>query len=383
MKYELLILMMLLAPAVLAQEVSNIPVDVSLLSYNPVPAKPGDLLDVYVQIKNNDDDAAEQVHIQAIDNDVFKPQGDTTINAGTINAKSTYVAKFRVKVSPAAPSGDNLLVFLVDQNNLNQQLRTVNISVLEHDTNLHIVSVDAGIASPGDSYTVKLIIQSNTNNILRDVSAKLTLSNTPFVPLMGSDKKTISELSANSQAVFEYRLQVKPSAAADVYRIPVTIEYLDELGDIKEQNETIGLLVNAPAQMRAYLQDVAWVGDELEVSMRIVNKGLSEVKFVELTIGDSEDYIIASQQLSRYVGNIDTDDWETIRFSIMPLSEQIVVPVNYSFEDAFNTPYYNEQSFVVDVPARDENNSSLFIIIIVLLAVLLAWYLFKRKKNRR
>ena len=73
----------------------------SVLYYEPVPALPGRLLDVFVQIQNNDA-SARQVSVEFIDNVPFSidNERDRVKSTDTIPARENFLVPYKVRVRP-------------------------------------------------------------------------------------------------------------------------------------------------------------------------------------------------------------------------------------------------------------------------------------------
>lgn len=374
-----------IAAVTIPQSNSAQPVEATLLNYVPTPAQPGDLLDVYIQVENNGATAAEQVEVELEGTGELIPQGNAIARAGRIPAQNAYVTKFRVKVSADATTGESLLSVLTRQAGQVEQESTVTITIQEDAEAAYIkkVSINPEAIEPGKQATLDITVENLADSRIRDVSLSLDLDETNFIPIEGTTRQKVDSIGPRQQAVFRYQIGAKPSATADIYSIDATLSFLDDFGNQNEQTDTIGLVIDTEAKTQAYIDQVSRSGEDIEVTMRIVNRGLSEVKFVEATISEGNSYEIPSQQRQQYVGNIDPDDWETLRFTVNTKEESIQIPVNYRFSDAFNNQRSVEQTFTVDIPEEQGGGiSPLTTIIIVLVLVGIGYYWYRRRKKK-
>jgi hypothetical protein len=374
---------MLLAtmPLAAAQTGNGPLVNVNLQGHHPVPAQPGDVMDVYIRLDNGGSRAAERVEVEVLASDSFSPQGQSTVNAGTIQAWSSYLARFTIRVSGDAPQGDNQLRVRVRQQGGEWHERPVTIQVVFGQAIVQIGAVNSKPASlvPGQTGAVTVNVQNLGGSRLRDVSATLTLQETPFRPEAGSAQRKITSLAPQSSAALRFDLAVTPNAAAGIYDVPVTLSYLDEQGQTHQIEEMIGLRVHSEPQIEAYVQSVERSGDGVTVALRVVNKGLSEVRFAELSIG-SGDFDIAPQDRKVYLGNIDSDDWETVRVRISSSNELVQLPIDLSYRDAFNQAHEQTMTIELRMPQPQKNNRG-WVAAIILLAAILAGGLYWRKKR--
>ncbi len=381
----LLVLLALATPLVAAQLQTSTPVDVSLLRYQPVPAQAGDVLDVYIQIANNGTSQAGDVQLQILSSDNLQPEGQSTVDVGTLAAQSTYVAHVKVRVDAAAPAGPHILLVQTKQGTQSWQDHQLTIQVQPTQASVFVGAVTStpAVVAPGQDATVSLTIQNQADQRLRDLSVSLDLSNSPFIPMDGTARQTVQLVMPKTSADVSFHLSAKPGATADSYRIPVTITYLDELGETKTQTDTIGMRVDATPDVKAYIDSVTSQQGGAQVSVRIVNQGLSQIKFAEAHIASGTDYTVPDQERDQYVGNIDSDDWDTIRFSVKTTQQQVTIPITYSYKDSFNQEHNATQSFVVDIPAQQGGSGATLWIILIVIVVGgggIWWYRRRRKK---
>lgn len=361
------------------------PVELALQSYTPAPAQPGDLLDVFIQVSNNGDENAENVEIQVLETGPFSPEGTPTVRAGTIRSQQVYLARFKVRVDAQTQAGDRLLALRARQDGTEWQDQTVSITVQSDEAALFINDVTTTPATllPGQEAELEIGIENTADSRLREISVELDLEETPFIALGGGTRKQVASLAAYGRGSVPFTLQVNPATTADIYSVPVTLKFLDDQGNEETIEDNIGLRVNTPTRMRAYLDDVVRSAEGADVTVRIVNQGLSEVKFVEVSSEDGDGYHITAQDQQQYLGNIDSDDWETLRLTVETEREEFELPITYTFQDAFNEEIEQTQVFTVELPPAEQQ--SIFgasTIIIVLLIVVIVVLLVRRRKKK-
>lgn len=383
MKYTtpvlLALLFVLIAPATYAL------VDANLQRYDPTPAQPGDLLTVYISVSNNEDTAARDVQLEILDTSTVTPEGRSVLNAGTINAYSSYLATAQVRIAKDAPAGEVVLRMRVREGSGNWQEQTATITVQSAQSAAIIsnVQIQPEAVNPGREASVTLTVENNADSLLRDVTTELDLQDTPFVPTGSSTRKKISSLAAGQQAQVTYQLVAQPSATADIYRIPVTISFLNEQGERREDQDAIGVYVITETQTQAIVDSVTRNTDGIEVAVRLINKGLSEIKFAQATIQEADGYEIPVNQQQTYLGNIDSDDWETMRFNIQTDQEQVSIPLRYTYQDAFNNELEQETTLQVDIPPAQTQGVSISTILLVLVVIAAAGYYIKKRRNNK
>lgn len=362
------------------------PVEVALLNYQPTPAQPGDLVDVNIQVANDGRDPVSGVQLELLGGEGLRPEGQAVKNIGTIVGEGAFTASFKIRVASTAQPGERLFNVAIRQTGYEEQSATLSMTVQAQDSSLVISSAgtEPETLAPGEEGMLHLTLQNAAGQTARDVTVALDLDDIPVVPVTESARKQVSTLSAGRSTRITFPVVVDPDATADAYKLPVTITYLDESGATQTQSETIGIRINSPTDTKAYLDDVSRTTDgKVEFAIRIVNRGLSEVRFVEAQIPDGDNYHVAPEDAEVYVGNIDSDDWETLRVRVTTDASEIQVPLTYIYRDAFNNQQERTQSFTVEVPPQQTGGASglvVFLVIVVVLVIGIIWWRRRKKK---
>jgi hypothetical protein len=201
-------------------------------------------------------------------------------------------------------------------------------------------------------------------------------------------QRTIGSLGGGESTTFSFDLVAFPDAAANTYKIPVTLTYDDEQGNSDTQTETIGIAVGSAPELLVYLErnDLEMETLKGEVVIRFVNKGLSEIKLLELEVEETEQLSVASESNILYVGNIDADDYESADLTLTLTQESVDVPIKVTYRDALNTLY--EETYTIHIDAKKGNgqqSSNIWIWAILLIIVVAGffWWRSRSAKKRR
>ena len=82
-------------------------------------------------------------------------------------------------------------------------------------------------------------------------------------------------------------------------------------------------------------------GNREEVKIKIINKGLSDIRFLEVYVEESTKYDILSER-EIYVGDLDSDDFDSVEFDVFfdkKIRDNAVMPVKLKYKDNFNNEY--------------------------------------------
>ena len=221
------------------------------------------------------------------------------------------------------------------------------------------------------------------------------LGGTSFVPLGSTNEKSIYKIDAKSSYEFIFELLANPDAASGVYQVPLRVSYSDELGKTYLTNGTIGLIIGAEPDLSITLDDsdIYESGNSGEIVIKVVNKGLTDIKFVNMELKPSNSYQILTND-EVYLGNIDSDDFETADFKLFvdkTKSNQISLSLVLEYKDANNKDFRDSIELKLNLYTAFEakklglKQSNGFVgalIVIIIIVAGLLYYRGRRKKRR-
>lgn len=251
---------------------------------------------------------------------------------------------------------------------------------------------------PGEIINIDLGIKNIFEYDVLNLNVKLDLSEVPFAPYQSSSEDYLDELKDDDTERFGFTLIALPSASSGIYKLPVAITYEDEEGVLYSKSELISITVNSIPELKVFLDDVILIkGQENIVSIRVINSGLSDVKFVYLNLNS----IIGTRLLTennQYLGDIDSDDFDNVDYSLYikeTAPSTLTLPIILTYKDSTNKQFTKTENIILKVYtlkeaqelglAKKTNYTIPTIIIIVILLYFIRRYLKKRKrrKNRR
>jgi len=271
---------------------------------------------------------------------------------------------------------------------------------------INAVSTSPSEIAPGENSFISIEIENNGNSDIEEVSVSLifkevfrdALGNVvasnelPFAPYDSASEVSFDEIRENKEETAEFKIKALSDAESGTYKIPVEIKYTENEIE-KMKTSLISLSVNAKPIIGASLEDgLLLKGQENTIAIKIVNKGLSNVKFLEVEIGKGSYYTLLSQK-SVYIGDIDSDDFDVAEFKMLfkETSPSIVnLPVKVIYKDALNNEYTEEFNLEARVYTQDEaiklgllkkSNTMTYVIVIIVLIII--WITYRRIKKRR
>jgi hypothetical protein len=395
-----LMLVIMLIPNVLAEK----GIDVSLSKYDPYPATPGQVVKIWLLVQNTGDIDAKNINVEIVPQAPFTSYNqESTQQISILGAQKDYLIDFNLKIDDNAAQGYNNLKIKYSIDNALGQEKDLEVYVQTKDATLSIESVKMNPEeiSPGTDGTLTIIVKNTAPTTMTDLSMTLqlqtligtTIVDLPFAPMDSGTERRVYSLESGKSAEFKYNLRVYPDAISKVYKIPFTLTYYDSIGNAETKTDYVGVIVNAKP-------DISVIVDKTEVTqqqkigvvtLKVINKGVNDIKFLNMNLETSEQFETLSNSNNIYIGNLVSDDYQTAEYTINVKSTEnkIMIPVTLQYRDANNN--YYEKKFNVDLnlidgkklnPQTGIAGYSWLTIIIVLVIAFFVWRYFKNKKAK-
>lgn len=238
-------------------------------------------------------------------------------------------------------------------------LLVANLFVISALTIKSVASTPEQVA-PGESASISIEIENNFNEDVENVNIFLDFSSagTPIAPHLGSAEDTIDLIEESEEKKISFGIIVLPEAVAGVYKIPVRMEYYlaSNSTNLLEKESVISVVVNSLPEIRTSVEGSLVRGMENIVTLRIINDGLSDVKFASVQIEKPARETINSP-LYEYLGNIDSDDFDSIEIKIFVPEDsqpQISIPVTINYKDSTNKDYTKTENLNLRTYSRED-----------------------------
>lgn len=267
-------------------------------------------------------------------------------------------------------------------------LEPLREQLLKYGPSLYITNVHTHPEEiqPGSEAIVSIQIENVAPHQLRDIIMNLEL---PSQFVTGDfSKKKIRTLEGLAKSEINFTIVPLPSSKEGIYKVPLSITYLDEIGNSYSENNTIGLKIYSKPKIFVEISSSDIYSGNLlgNIDIRIANTGISDIKFLVIELATSEDYeVIGSNK--NYVGAISSDDYETIDFKLRANSaaKEINLKLNLDYSDSNNNDYKEVITLpfklvsAKDVGIKQSNNNS---IILFIIGILVAYIAYKQIKKR-
>ena len=188
---------------------------------------------------------------------------------------------------------------------------------------------------PGKSASIKVEIKNTLEDNVKDVSLILNLDNTSFTTIGGSEDSE-NEIRDDDSEFFEFGFKASSDIEPGDYNIPYTITYTDSEDNLKTKSGSFGISVSAETEI-SYSVDLREniVGSKGDISFKVINSGLGEIRFVSIKITDAKGIEILSSP-EEYIGSVDSDDFESSTFNVAFLDTDASITAKVIYKDFYN-----------------------------------------------
>lgn len=248
--------------------------------------------------------------------------------------------------------------------------------------------------APGESVSLSLTVENNLDDDIEDVVVSLDLTNVPFAPYQSSNQVTFSKIKEDSEKEISLDLISFANAESGTYKIPVEMSYKYN-NTIRTDSGVISLIVNAKPIIDVSVENSVLIkGKSDKLNIKIVNSGLGGLKFLTIKVGSASGLKMVGSD-SVYIGNIDSDDFDTAEFDIFVnenAPSSINLPLEISYRDSRNNEikenknlilrsYTNEEAIQLGLTTK--NNTLTYIGIAVGLVVIYLIYRGIKKRRKK
>jgi len=249
--------------------------------------------------------------------------------------------------------------------------------------------------APGEVFEISVKIENIHSYDVENINVKLDLKDAPFAPYQSSPEKFLDELKSDDKEDFKFKLIALPDAASGIYKIPIQIVYEDNEYDEQTKNGLISVIVNSEPELKvSFDEGVLIKGRENVFSIKIINSGLADVKFVYIKANDVAGLNFVSEK-EQYIGDIDSDDFDSVEYKVhinADASGTLSVPIILKFKDATNKEFTETKNVNLKIYSLKEARElglvkkptyTVYIIIGVLAVFYIGYRIRKKRKLKR
>ncbi|MBN2052624.1 COG1361 S-layer family protein [Candidatus Woesearchaeota archaeon] len=412
----MLLTVMLMADIASAQIAQFPQITVTLINQEPDPVAPGNVVEVKFRVENEGSDSSQDMQVKLLTKFPFSMYGveNEIQNIGTVAGYQIgddgVKVKWNLLVDSNAATGDNEIEFWYkSKDGVWTKSGDYVISVQSREAVLAInqIKTDQENIVPGTVTKVSFMLENLADNTLRDINLNLdiytelttttsiTFRELPFTPIGSGNEKTLKMLAPGQSEEISFDLFTDATAESKVHKVPYTLTYYDDAGNDFSREGVVGLLIEGKPELSVNIEstEIYRSGAKGVVEFKLVNKGFSDINFLDLILLESNDFKILSNP-EVYIGSLDSDDYETAEYTLLvskDAEDKVVLPLKVEYRDANGHLYTKEIPLELKLFSGSElkqrTNGSGFpwglVIIIIILIAIIAWIIYKRKNNKK
>lgn len=257
----------------------------------------------------------------------------------------------------------------------------------------HVMRIDSvktvpSEIAPGGKGVLKVTIRNSGESEIRDIRVRVVPpSQVSFFDDIS--KRKLSLLKSGESADLEFNLIASPELSEGVYSSYLIIDYVNKIGNEKQDNDTFALVIKSEPTIFIKIDDsTIYSGEDTgEVTITFVNNDVADIKFLTVELQDTEDYEILSTD-KMYIGDLDSDDFESIDFNLKmttPRSE-VPLPMKITYKDTLNNDYIEETEVTLKIRSAEdlgvESTSGIIIAIIVVLIIIVIFLIYRKLRKK-
>lgn len=377
--------------------------NVTMINHEPDPAEAGRYVTVRFKIENTGGETAQDITAELLPKYPFSldPGVSAVKYIGSVRSRQVgdtgVITDYRLKVDENALEGNNEIELRYRvRNDAWVKLEPFYINIRPHDIILSIASINTqNMIVPGKVSKVDINLKNLALTFIKEIKVKLNLDGVPLATIGSTNRKIIKEMAADTNATVSFNLMAEPDADSKLYKVPIEIEFYDRLGTRYSKNETVGLIIGDEPDLSIIIDssEIYSSRGTGEVTIKFTNKGVTDIKFMNVELEESDNYEILSTK-EVYVGNIDSDDYETADFKLTlnnVKGSEVILPLLVEYKDANNNEYSKKIELPLKLYSASEakaaglkkgNNAVGVVIVIVIVAVgFLIYRRWRRKKK--
>ncbi|MDO8480224.1 MAG: hypothetical protein Q7S65_00240 [Nanoarchaeota archaeon] len=388
--------------------ISSPDINATLINQEPDPAAPGDTVDVQFRVENDGGEPARDMEVKVVPKYPFTlydaSQGAKRI--GTLASRQTADLGVRVKFTllvdaSAAPGENEIELWYRFANGPWVKEGDYPLTVRSRQAAVGISKISASPSplAPGSTSKVVFTIDNFAGSAITDVKLNLELykvytsttgfteKTLPFTPIGSSNEKTLNRIDAGKSATLSFDLFTDADAASQAYKVPFTLGYADTSGKNSTRIGIVGLVVDAAPDVSISIDSsTAKRGAEGTIAFKFVNKGFSDVKFLTVTLKETQEFdLLGNKEV--YIGELDSDDYETAEFPILVTDGKdgtIDLPLHAEYRDANGKLYERDVVLSARTDTKRQGGSAWVgvLIVILIIGAGVAFYIHRKRKKK-
>ncbi|MBU2523408.1 MAG: hypothetical protein KKE23_03920 [Nanoarchaeota archaeon] len=363
-------------------------IQISSLRYEPYPVEPNEQFQLWIKIQNIGSIGAKDATCRVVPQTPFSVyQGDSEKSYGLLGTGESAVFDFSLKVDGEAVSGENELIVECTDNPASGawMIKEINIQIQTRYPSLNIVNVKTipEFVEPGNKAQLLITLENMADSSMKDVSVKPDFSSVSLAPYQEMGEQKLRRIAAGEVKDLIFNIVALPDAQGGIYKVPLTVTFTDDLGMAYSLEGTIAIEINSKPDLEIYVDSSELTKSTKtgNIMFKIVNKGLTDIKFLNIKLLDTQKLDVISGD-TIYIGNVDSDDFETAEFRVSVGSNEMVFPIEIEYKDINNKIHSEHLNIAYSLASKSElgQGSGITSWIFLIVIVVVAFIAYRKRK---
>ena len=383
----------------------SVNLQISLLNQDPDPAQPGRYVELRFRVENLGAYNTGETIFELVPEFPFSldPGDSSTRRLGTLYGRSigeeAATLYYKLRVDKDAVEGNNYLRLRYSVNNGTNWVLTdkftIRVQTVYAIVGIESVETTPTKIEPGKRAKVIITLKNFADSLMEDVTLKLDMSSSsmPFAPVDSTSEKKIKFLESGEAKDFVFDIIVLGNAESQIYKLPIVISYFDSAGSFYNKSDILALVVGSTPNIETMIdsQTVYSSGNAGKITIKFVNKGVTDVKFLNVRVSPTKEVEVYSSQ-SIYIGNLDSDDYETAEFNVYvkgTKADYVIIPIKLEYTDPNNEGFEQDLELKLNLYSSGDmkkyglsKGNGIVGIVIILVIVGGGYYAYRRWKKR-
>ncbi|MBS3096412.1 COG1361 S-layer family protein [Candidatus Woesearchaeota archaeon] len=312
-----IILFLVMSISVHAVEYESPVIKVTLLNYDPSPARAGDAVELRLRVENTGGGSIENLEIEILQNYPFSVvDGSAVQNLGKLYEYQTgknYVnTQFKLKIDKDAIKGQHELKARYRERNGDWVTISFNIDVTSKEF-AQIIYVDKAKIEPGKETEMKFTITNIGSAPLQNMIFSWSEADGVILPVFSDDTKYIKYLDIGDSVELKYTVIADVNAQPGLYQLDLNLKYESLTNTTSTVIKTkAGVFVGGETDFDVVFSQ----SSQGQTSLSVANTGNNPAQSVSVRIPEQPNFRVAGSN-SAIIGNLDKGDYTVVSFQII------------------------------------------------------------------
>jgi hypothetical protein len=247
--------------------------------------------------------------------------------------------------------------------------------------------------APGKTAEISILMKNSAEEDAEEIDINLDLTNVPIAPHNSGISYSTDIIETDKSKRINFEVIALNDAKSGIYKIPVHVKYKED-GVAKTFDSLVSIMINSKPILEVGVEDGLLLKEKQNtLTIKIINKGLGDVKFSDISLGTSIYYTIVSPS-KVYIGDVDSNDFQTTEYKIFfkensPNSVSIpftmtykdVSGKEYSIDSAVSAKVYDNKE-ALNLGLIKKSNAVYYVIAVIAVLVIIFIYRIIRKRRR-